>query len=153
MKNIKDFDNFCEDDGFLIIYGIDESKPGGKVVLGSGGLTIYPADTEDEGSYSELIINTDDTTIKNHDGVLAVENPLPDPTEQEAEDGYVLTYSDTDGIVWAAPQGGGADIPDYSNLNYDQSQDSGSGLPYKLVCRVTKDSDTGVISRALEWLL
>ena len=221
MKNIRDFDNYGEEGGYLIIDGTRENMPGGKVIVGSGGLSI---DQEvDENETPILSVNTDEQTITkdgnelsikladdcgirvvddkgyvegiavnvqpgasggidtyisedsiyvevkpglglttelsvdrwhdkldiNADYTLAINNNNQiGINTTSAHDGDVLTYSDTDGIVWAAPAGGGSDFPeipsDYISGSYVLGIDSdgkpkwkqisnGSGgiMPYK----------------------
>lgn len=133
MKNIKDFDTFSGTDGYLIVDGTDENTPGGKKLLSEisgGGITesdlidaleeISPRfdnhntvlqGGESAGTRSPISLRFDNTLTALNDSsypqstskILSVKNPVPSTTT--ASDGDVLTYSDTDGVVWAAPQG------------------------------------------------
>lgn len=136
MKNIKDFNTFSGTDGYLIVDGTTSATPGGKKLLSE---IVGKYETEDDvldlleeitpkttsvlnggcslGVNAPLDISFDETLSavldSNNHKRLSVTNPLPSTTT--AEDGYVLTYTDTDGIAWAAPAGGGtSDIPEYS---------------------------------------
>lgn len=137
MKNIKDFDTFSGTDGYLIVDGTNENTPGGKKLL-SDIVGINKSDLidalkeisprfdnhntvlqggESAGTRSPISLRFDDTLIAVDDTsypqstskILSVKNPVAPTTR--ANDGDVLTYSDTDGIVWAAPQGGGGGNP------------------------------------------
>lgn len=137
MKNIKDFDTFSGTDGYLIVDGTDENTPGGKKLL-SDIVGINESDLidvleeisprfdnhntvlqggESAGTRSPISLRFDDTLIAVDDTsypqstskILSVKNPVAPTTR--ANDGDVLTYSDTDGIVWSAPAGGGGGNP------------------------------------------
>ena len=70
--------------------------------VASGG---YFFDVNTDASLSTVDVSVDNTTVRK----LKVANPVPPTTN--ASDGNVLTYKDSDGIVWAAPQGGGGSDP------------------------------------------
>lgn len=66
--------------------------------VASGG---YFFDVNTDASLATVDVSVDNTTVRK----LKVANPVPPTTS--ASDGYVLTYNDSDGIVWAPAQGGG----------------------------------------------
>jgi len=106
--------------------------------VASGG---YFFDVNTDDSLATVDVSVDNTTVRK----LKVANPVPPTTD--ASDGNVLTYKDSDGIVWAPAQGGGGGgLPDPSDL-VGKNTGSGAGfasfVPY---CTVTCDAGHNVIS-------
>ena len=80
---------------------------------GSGGLDINT-----DSTLTKIYYENDKGELLSTD--LSVAVPVPDPTDVEAPatNGDVLTYdSDSDKIVWAAPQGGGSNLPSTTTAN------------------------------------
>lgn len=99
------------------------------LVGGGGGDAESLAGRGLHASDGKLTVDTDDTLTIAEVGYLSetrykvgVTNAVPPTTD--ASDGDVLTYKDSDGIVWDAPQGGGGGNP-YTKVSVTP------GSPYK----------------------
>ena len=115
--------------------------------VASGG---YFFDVNTDASLATVDVSVDNTTVRK----LKVANPVPPTTN--ASDGNVLTYKDSDGIVWAPAQGGGgAGLPDLSQLIGQETEWSAStelGREIKLFCDITSDGDKKIVSATnLRW--
>lgn len=117
--------------------------------VASGG---YFFDVNTDASLATVDVSVDNTTVRK----LKVANPVPPTTN--ASDGNVLTYKDSDGIVWAPAQGGGgggAGLPDLSQLigqETEWSASTESGREIKLFCDITSDGDKKIVSATnLRW--
>lgn len=130
---IKEYDDFAGQDGYVIIDGLNDQTPGGKKLLSEisgisesdliGALEGISPCFDNENTvlqggdsagtrhpislrFDNTLTTVDDTAKpQGTSKILSVKNPVPSTTN--ANNGDVLTYSDTDGIVWYAPQGGG----------------------------------------------
>jgi len=117
--------------------GDAESLAGHGLYASNDKLTV---DTDDTLKIVEVGYFDDDKRYK-----VSVTNAVPPTTN--ASDGDVLTYNDSDGIVWAPAQGGGGGgLPDPSDL-VGKNTGSGAGfasfVPY---CTVTCDAGNNVTS-------
>ena len=148
---IKEYDDFAGQDGYVIVDGIDAQTPGGKKLLSEIG-SISESDLIDAleeisprfddnntvlqggdsaGVRSPISLRFDNTLTAVDDTsnpqstskILSVKNPVPPTTNANAGD--VLTYSDTDDIVWSAPQGGGGNSYTKSTVTADAPYDNG----------------------------
>lgn len=136
-KTIDQLDKFSEltteqksafkNSGLLPVRGSTSSAAGAE--LSTLGMTI--------NDIVPAVPTADGTTITNTANIISVANPVPDPNDQvkPATDGDVLTYDATaDEIVWAAPAGGGASLPnvpsDYGNSCYVLGIKTTDGTPF-----------------------
>ena len=179
-KPIKEYEDFSGEAGYLIVDSLTNETSGGKLKVpnyvgvtdgyvltktsNSGTDEVVWAQVESSGitnAVSPLIIPAgyndkielqyDSNTLDvNGSNELTVKDPIPDTTG--ANDGDVLTYDSSDGIVWAAPQGGGGgNNTVYLELSVNNDNDhltAASMTPQQIIS--TLESGTNIVARIVK---